>query len=176
MVDHESAPQPTPRRSGLALLLTRTPFEQMLPGCSREDLQAAVSTADLPRAFTVKVREDRLILRKYGGPSTLATGWAVKARLEETAGGIRLAGHQCYLSDRIYFGFFTAFAVALVGVAAGIAVNDGPGDAGVVACLVLAAIPGLLALLIAALQPRAVARQDRRAKEMLASLVAARPA
>jgi hypothetical protein len=160
------------RRSGLAVMLRRTTFNVVLRGCTITDLQAAIPSATVPRQFTVKVRDGVLILRKFGGPQPLATGWAVKARMEETVDGVRLTGHQCYLSDRLYFAFLATFSVSLVGVAAWIASNEGLGSAGVTGCLAVATLPGLLALLVVALQPRAVAKQDERSKQIIRRILA----
>jgi hypothetical protein len=162
-----------PRPSGLALMFRRTPFNLLLRGCTIADLDAAIPAATMPRQLKVKVRDSMLILRKYGGPQPLNTGWAVKARMEEAVDGVRLTGHQCYLSDRILFAFFASFSMVLVGVAAWIAINVGLGSAGVTGCLVVASMPGLLALLMVALQPRAVAQQDQRAKQILRDILEA---
>ena len=160
-----------PRRSGLVLLLIRTPFNLLLRGWTIADLQRAIQAATVPRQFKIKVRDNVLILRKYGGPAPLNTGWAVKARMDETSDGVRLTGHQCYLSDRIYFALFAMFSMFLVGVAVWIAIAEGPGSNGVVGCLVVAIMPGLLALLIVALQPTAVARQEERATQILRGIL-----
>jgi hypothetical protein len=174
MTEESVALEPAPRRSGLMLLLTRTPYSDLLRGCTANEFRAAVSAAVVPRQFRVRVRDDLLTLRKYGGAAPLATGWAVKARLEETVDGVRLTGHQCYLSDRLYFAFFAIFTILLLGVALWIALDEGPGAGGVVGCLVVAMLPGLLALLIVTLQPTMVARQEGRAREMLRGILEAR--
>lgn len=157
-------------RNGLALLLKRMPFHHLLRGCTRTHVEAAVQAANMPPQFRVKVRGDVLILRKYGGPAPLNTGWAVKARMEETADGVLLTGHQCYLSDRLYFAAFTAFSAFLLSIVASLVITKGP-DAELIPRLVLALVPGLLALLILVLQPSAVSRQEERAVQLLNGLL-----
>lgn len=174
MPDESVALKFAPRRSGLALLLTRTPFNMVLSGCTLADLQAAIPAARVPRRFKVKARDNVLILRKYGGSQPLNTGWAVKAQMEETVDGVRLSGHQCYLSDRLYFALFAIFSMILLGVAAWVANTEGLGSAGFTGCLVLASMPGLLALLIVATQPRTVARQDEKSKQIIRDILEAR--
>jgi len=174
MTDESVELKIAPRRSGFALLLTRTPFNLVLRGCTIADLQSAIPAATVPRQFKVMVRDSVLILRKYGGPQPLNTGWAVKAQMEETVDGVQLTGHQCYLSDRLYFVFFATFSLVLFGVAAWIAMNEGLGSAGFTGCLVVASMPGLLALLIVVTQRRAVARQDERSRQIIRGILAAR--
>jgi hypothetical protein len=173
MTDESVELENAPRPSGLALMSQRTQFNVVLRGCTIADLEVAMPAATVPRQFKVKVRNGMLILRKYGGPQPLNTGWAVKARMEDAVDGVRLTGHQCYLSDRIYFAFFACFSMVLVGVAVWIAINEGLGSAGFTGCLVVATVPGLLALLMVALQPRAVAKQDERAKQILRGILEA---
>lgn len=173
MADESVGLKVAPRRSGLVLLLTRTPFSLLLRGHTVADLESAIPAATVPRQFKVKVRDSALILRKYGGPAPLATGWAVKARMEDTVDGVRLTGHQCYLSDRIYFAGFALCSIFLLGVAGWIAINEGAGSGGVTGCLLVALMPGLLALLILALQPAAVARQQERTRQILSGILEA---
>jgi hypothetical protein len=136
-------------------------------------LQAAIPVATVPRPFKVKVRDSVLILRKYGGPGDLDTGWAVKAQMEETIDGVRLNGRQCYLSARVYFAGFAIFSMVLLGLAVWIAMTEGLGSAGVTGCLAVASVPGLLALLMVALQPGAVARQEERSKQIIRGVLEA---
>lgn len=173
MTEKSVEPQTAARRSGLALLLTRTPFDLVLRGCTADHLRAAVPAASLPRQVRVKVREDELVLRKYGGPQPMNTGWAIKARMEETVDGVRLTGHQCYLADRIYAAWFAVMAMVVLGIAAWFAVTEGLGSPGLIGCLVVACIPGLLAVLVVATQPKAVARQDERSKQIIRGLLEA---
>jgi hypothetical protein len=156
-----------PRRNGLVLLLTRTPFDLLLRGCTIAEVQAAMPAATVPRMFKLKLRDSMLILRKYHGSQPLNTGWAARAQMEESVDGVRLAGHLCYLSDRIYFAFFSIVAMLVLGVAAWFAINEGLGSAGFTGCLLVASPPALLALLVVATQPRGVAKNEETAKQML---------
>ena len=158
-----------PRRSGLGVLFRWTPFTLLLRGCSVADVAAATTSATLPRSYRLRITDDGLLLRYYGGGSPMDPAWSVRAGMEQTTEGVLLTGEQRYLLDRIYFCFFTTMTVAvlaIVGFLAGRAVWDG-----VVACLVVSLIPGGLAALVYALAPTTVARQDRRAKQLLQEAV-----
>lgn len=154
------------RRSALAVLLRRTPFSMLLPGCTVAGVEADAKTAEVPRSWRLKTRDDVLVLRNYGDGLYTMT-WTVKARMEQTADGVRLEGRLCYLGTRLMDGMWIALVLFLLGVGAWLGITNGSRDNEYLGALGASAVMALPTLFSLWLLPGTERRHQARAKEIL---------
>ncbi len=159
-----------PRRSALAVLLRRTPFTLVLPGCTVAGVEAAARDAEVPRSWRLRVRDGVLVLRNYGDGVYVMT-WSVKAQLEQTPEGVRLAGRLRYLGSRLQTGMLVLFVLFLFGVGAWLGLTHGPRHHEYAGALGAGAVMALPTLFILALLPGTARRQQARMKQLLHDLL-----
>lgn len=162
----------TQRRSALGVLLRRTPFSMVLPGCTVAGIQAAAKEAEVPRSWRLRARDGVLVLRNYGDGVYNMT-WSVKARMEQTTDGVRLEGRLRYLGERLMAGMLVVFVLLLLGVGAWLGISDGPRHHEFVGALGAGAVMALPTLFVLAPLPGTARRQQARAKEILRAALTA---
>lgn len=117
-----------------------TPFSLRLPRCTVEDLRAGAALsrreqeARHPR-YRVRVDDDVLLL-KHLPRGRFPTPWTLRARIEQTAGGVRLTGTIRNPVRTVAYGLFTLGGVGLTVLGAVILAAEGPSDPGGWTCLV----------------------------------------